>query len=240
LRDEALPQLEKIKAQLEDNLSAIDADLRLLELANDPTATYLPDAEYEALQVLLERLAGLSYEDETGTAQPLLTQEEKNALSLRRGSLTREEYQQVQDHAQMSYNFLRQIPWTEEMQQIPAIAHAHHEKLDGSGYPRGLKGEQISLQARMMTVADIYDALTASDRPYKKAMSPERAFQILREEAARGQLDSELVELFIDRAIYKSAETMLPATTLAPTWQFAKRWRRSDSINSPGEAHMES
>ncbi len=212
-RAQALPLLDGIQARLDEEVAAIDADLQLLERANDPNATYLPHQQYEALQVLVERLAGLNYEDETGAAQPLLSAEEKDALSIRRGSLTREEYQQVQDHARMSYNFLRQIPWTQELKQIPEIAHAHHEKLDGSGYPRGLRGEAISLKARMMTVADIYDALTASDRPYKKAMPPERALKILREEAARGLLDSDLVELFVAREIYKHAEAALPATT---------------------------
>lgn len=208
--EEALPQLKEMNDELMAELTALDDDLLLLERANDPTATFLPDEQYEDLQALLNRLEKLSYKDETGTAQPLLTPEEKDALSIRRGSLTREEYQQVQDHAQMSYNFLSQIPWTEEMAQIPSIAYAHHEKMDGSGYPRGLKDEQIPLQARIMTVADIYDALTASDRPYKKAMPVERAFAILREEANRGQLDSDLVELFINREVHKYAEATRP------------------------------
>ena len=207
-----MPHLQKRDADLKAELTALDADLLLLERANDPTATFLPDAEYEELQNLLNRLEKVEYQDETGSAQPLLTIEEKDALSIRRGSLTREEYQQVQDHAQMSYNFLHQIPWTEEMEQIPHIAFAHHEKLDGSGYPRGLKDEQIPLQARIMTVADIYDALTASDQAYKKAMPVERAFIILREEASRGQLDNDLVELFISREVHKYAEITRPVT----------------------------
>jgi HD-GYP domain-containing protein (c-di-GMP phosphodiesterase class II) len=205
-REEALPMLDEIKAQLDEENSAINSDLVLLERANDPAATFLPDEEYGALQELLTRLKSLHYEDESGASLPLITEDERDALSIRRGSLTREEYKQVQDHAQMSYNFLRQIPWTQELSQIPQIAHAHHEKLDGSGYPLGLKDEQISLQARMMTVADIYDALTASDRPYKRAMPPERACKILREEAARGQLDIDLVELFISHEVYKSVQ----------------------------------
>lgn len=215
-RERALPLLEKIKAELCDELAAIDADLRLLERANDPNATYLPDAEYGAPEVLLERLEKLRYEDESGALRPLLSSEEKTALNIRRGSLTEEEYRQVQDHAQMSYNFLRRIPWTEELQQIPAIAHAHHEKLDGSGYPRGLSAPQISLQARMMTIADIYDALTTSDRPYKKAMPLDRALGTLREEAARGLLDGDLVELFIAREIYRHAEAAPSAAPHRP------------------------
>ena len=109
----------------------------------------------------------------------------------------------MEAHAQMSFEFLQRIAWPPHLSRIPAIAHAHHEKLDGSGYPLGLHAEEIPLLARMMTVADIFDALTANDRPYKKAMTPERAFHILREEAARGQLDSDIVELFIDREIYR-------------------------------------
>jgi HD-GYP domain-containing protein (c-di-GMP phosphodiesterase class II) len=97
--------------------------------------------------------------------------------------------------------------------------------LDGSGYPRGLRAEQISLEARMMTVADIYDALTASDRPYKKAMPPERALQILRDEAAQGQLDSDLVELFITHEVYKRIEGGPSITASKNLLKIGIKWR---------------
>jgi hypothetical protein len=158
------------------------------------------------MREFLHRLATLKYRDENQTERPVITSEEIEALSIRKGSLTAAEYREVQDHAQMSYEFLRQIPWTDELAEIPRIAYCHHEKLNGSGYPRGILAPAIPLQARIMTVADIYDALTASDRPYKKAMASEMALQILRNEANAGMLDTELVELFIKTDAYRATQ----------------------------------
>ncbi|HNN59432.1 MAG TPA: HD domain-containing phosphohydrolase, partial [Leptospiraceae bacterium] len=102
-----------------------------------------------------------------------------------------------------TYKFLVQIPWTSELRRIPDIAHGHHEKLDGSGYPLGLKSQEISPQTRMMTISDIYDALTASDRPYKKSVSQERAIDILKLEVKDGHVDSDLLDIFIEAEIFK-------------------------------------
>ncbi len=102
----------------------------------------------------------------------------------------------------MSYEFLNEISWTPDFASIPDIAHCHHEKLNGKGYPRGVLADQITLQSRMMTVADIYDALTASDRPYKKALPNERALQILGMEVKDGHLDPDVVDLFVSKKIY--------------------------------------
>jgi HD-GYP domain-containing protein (c-di-GMP phosphodiesterase class II) len=88
------------------------------------------------------------------------------------------------------------------LRDVPDIAGAHHEKLDGSGYPNRLKGEQIPVPARMMAISDIYDALTASDRPYKKAMPSEKALDILQQDVKRGQLDSELFEVFVNARVW--------------------------------------
>jgi HD-GYP domain-containing protein (c-di-GMP phosphodiesterase class II) len=96
-----------------------------------------------------------------------------------------------------------QIPWTTEIKGIPWIARAHHEKLDGSGYPYKLKREEIPLPAKMMTICDIFDALSAADRPYKKAVPPERALEILEMGVRDNELDAELFRLFIDAKIYQ-------------------------------------
>ena len=101
-----------------------------------------------------------------------------------------------------SFHFLTKIPWTPVMKGIPEIAYGHHEKLDGSGYPRGLTAAQIPLQARMMTICDIYDALTAQDRPYKRAVPIRAALDILHSEADGGKLDRDLLGVFIDQKIY--------------------------------------
>jgi hypothetical protein len=181
----------------------LEADLALLEQTNNPAVTWVSDEDWAAQQAMLDRVAKLSYLDEKGQNQPVLSAEDKYALEVRRGSLTPDEYRQIQDHAQLSFEFLRQIPWIGTLEDIPAIAHAHHERNDGSGYPLGLKENDIPFAARIMAIADVYDALTAADRPYKRAMEPERALKILREDAEAGKLDPEMLDIFIKRGIYK-------------------------------------
>lgn len=126
----------------------------------------------------------------------LLTREEFAFLSIGKGNLADYEWEEMKSHAAKSYQVLRRITWPEDLVEVPRIAHGHHEKLDGTGYPLGLKADEIHFDSKMMCVADIYDALTSSDRPYKKAMTHERAMAILREEVRRGALDGDLVELF--------------------------------------------
>ena len=109
----------------------------------------------------------------------------------------------IESHVVHTWDFVSNIPWPEEYRRIPEFALKHHEKLDGSGYPQGLKGEEIPLQARMICVADIYDALSAPDRPYKKAVPHSKVLSILREEGESGKLDVDLVELFINRKLWE-------------------------------------
>ena len=102
-----------------------------------------------------------------------------------------------------TYRFLSTIPWTSKLRRIPEIAYGHHEKLDGKGYPRSVPAAEIPIQTRMMTISDIYDALTASDRPYKKAMPYAKALDILTHEARASKIDSDLLSLFIDGKVYE-------------------------------------
>ena len=142
--------------------------------SNEPTLL-----EEESLRALLD-LPNRTFEDADGNRQPFLTLNEVEFLSIKRGSLSDKERREIESHVTHTYNFLAQIPWTAEFKSVPDIAYAHHEKLDGTGYPRRLKAKDIPLQSRMMTIADIYDALVAWDRPYKKSQPPERALEILR------------------------------------------------------------
>ncbi len=102
-----------------------------------------------------------------------------------------------------SYEFLKNVPWTKELENIPNIAHAHHEKLDGSGYPLEIDGERISVQAKMIAITDVYDALTAQDRPYKKAISHEKALDIIGYEAKGSLVDSDLLDMFVEGKVYE-------------------------------------
>ena len=123
-------------------------------------------------------------------------------LSLRKGSLSEPERRQIEAHVLHTYRFLRQIPWTSEIRRIPSIALGHHEKLNGSGYPYKLSGPDIPIETRMMTISDIFDALSAADRPYKKAVPVERALDILKASVEDGELDAELFQLFIEARVY--------------------------------------
>jgi HD-GYP domain-containing protein (c-di-GMP phosphodiesterase class II) len=165
--------------------------------ANEPSVL-----ERDTLGAVRE-LANRKFVDWHGQEQPFLSERELAALSIRKGSLSDEERQEIESHVSHTYEFLSQIPWTGEFSHIPEITWAHHEKLDGTGYPRGLKAPAIPLQSRMMAIADIYDALVAWDRPYKRAVSVERALAILDDEAKSGKLDELLLSLFVSARVFE-------------------------------------
>jgi 3',5'-cyclic-nucleotide phosphodiesterase len=152
----------------------------------------------------LKDVARYRFSGGDGTDLPLLQAFEFSDLTQARGSLTPEEREEVQAHVSHSYNFLSLIPWTSDLSRLPDIAHGHHEKLDGSGYPLGLSGDRIPIQVRMLTIADMYDALNAGDRPYKEAIPPERALDILQDEARSGKIDKSLCKIFIQSHAYRS------------------------------------
>lgn len=140
----------------------------------------------------------------------ILTPDEIVKLSLPKGTLTENERREIESHVTHTYHFLRQIAWTEDLGGVPDIAYSHHEKMDGSGYPRGLVTEHIPLQSKLMTIADIYDALTSMDRPYKPAVQPERAIDILYMEGRSGKLDLDLLKIFVEAEVWRSALGMRP------------------------------
>jgi HD-GYP domain-containing protein (c-di-GMP phosphodiesterase class II) len=175
----------------------IDALLRTIMQANEPTI--LEEESFRALMDLTSR----SFADADGGRQPFLTPNEVSALSIRKGSLSEKERREIESHVTHTFLFLSQIPWTGEFRRVPEIAYAHHEKMDGTGYPRRLKAAEIPIQSRMMAISDIFDALVAWDRPYKKAVPVEKALNILRDESGMGKLDRQILEVFIDAKIYE-------------------------------------
>jgi len=150
----------------------------------------------------LAAVTALTYQDLDGECRPVLTNDEQRWLSIARGTLDEHERREIESHVTHTYRFLQRIPWTRELRHVPEIAFAHHEKLNGRGYPRAIAGDAIPVQARIMTIADIYDALTAADRPYKRAVTPEQALDILQREAKAGEIDSELLGTFISARVY--------------------------------------
>jgi HD-GYP domain-containing protein (c-di-GMP phosphodiesterase class II) len=190
------------------DLAAIDAEVAeaLERLALYRVAVQdanIPRVLDEEAAEVLEEISRHTFIDPDGKEQAYLTPHELHFLQIRRGSLDENERRQIQAHVVHSYDFLLNIPWTEELARIAEIVRGHHEKLDGSGYPDGVTGDQLSLETRIMTVCDIFDALTASDRPYKKAMPVEKALQVLQWEAKDGMLDKDIVELFVQSGVYK-------------------------------------
>jgi HD-GYP domain-containing protein (c-di-GMP phosphodiesterase class II) len=171
--------------------------MRMIVQANEPTI--LEEESFRALMDLTSR----SFADAEGSRQPFLTPNEVAALSIRKGSLSEKERREIESHVTHTFRFLSEIPWTGEFRRVPEIAYAHHEKLDGTGYPRRLKAAEIPIQSRMMAISDIFDALVAWDRPYKKAVPVEKALSILRDESGMGKLDRQILDVFIDAKIYE-------------------------------------
>jgi hypothetical protein len=187
----------RLEKELAARLAALDEDFALVVAANEPAL--LPQNVAAEIAELSERLVAGPY----GERETVLTAEEAAVLEIPRGSLTPEEYREIQSHVTHTIHFLSQIPWTRELARVAEIAGAHHEKLDGSGYPYGRRAEAIPVPSRIMTIADIYDALAALDRPYKKAVPPARALEILEAERRAGALDGPLLDLFVAARIHE-------------------------------------
>lgn len=151
---------------------------------------FLADEDYRRVQEIAEH----RYLNEEGEMLSYLTEREKERLSIRRGTLTESDRKLMENHVVMTEKILSKVWFNKNYEEIPKWAASHHEFLDGSGYPRHLKGEDLALETKMITVADVYDALTATDRPYKKPISQEKALKILKEMADDGKLDGHLVD----------------------------------------------
>jgi HD-GYP domain-containing protein (c-di-GMP phosphodiesterase class II) len=188
--------LADIDKRLEEDLVQLNTWIQGIVAANEPSV--LPEDKASMLEFLSQQ----TYYDMAGKAHPMLDPQEFRFLSIRKGTLDPQERLEMESHVTHSFHFLSKIPWTPLMRGVPEIAYGHHEKLDGTGYPRGLTGDDIPIQARMMTISDIYDALTAQDRPYKRAVPAVKAIDILKNEASEGKLDPDLLDVFIAKRVY--------------------------------------
>jgi hypothetical protein len=177
-------------------MKELEETVDLVMRANEPTV--LEEGGFEKLTEIAHR----RYLDPSGVEKPYLTENEVTALRIPRGSLTQEERREIETHVVHTYNFLQQIPWGRRLSNIPDIAGSHHELLDGSGYPK--KSKEIRVETRMMTIADIFDALTAADRPYKKAVPVKKALEIIESEVNRGRCDRDLFKIFVETKIWTS------------------------------------
>jgi HD-GYP domain-containing protein (c-di-GMP phosphodiesterase class II) len=196
-REEYFQQQSGFDEQLREQFKQLDEYWQFVLTSNQPTV--LPEGSFERL---LE-IAAREYEDPDGERKKLLTEDEVRLLSIRKGSLDDAEREQIESHVVHTFKFLEQIPWTNELRGIPGIARGHHEKLNGRGYPYKLSAPEIPVQTRMMTISDIFDALAASDRPYKRAVQPERALEILSFGVKDGEIDPALFQLFVEARVYE-------------------------------------
>ena len=191
--------LEALDKEQLQRQAELEAAYQSIVAANEPTV--LAAGDFAKIEVLARE----TYQDLHGNMKTLLSASEAVSLSVKKGSLTAAEFDEIRSHVSHTFKFLSQIPWGKAFRRVPIIAGAHHERLNGSGYPNRWRAEEIPVQSKMMSVADIYDALTASDRPYKKAVPVERAIDILEFSVKDGHLDAELVRIFREARVWEIA-----------------------------------
>ncbi len=193
--------LEALDCELEEGRTNLRAALEVIREANEPKV--LSGGDFAVIETIARR----TFCDHDGEVKPLLAASEVHSLSVPRGSLTPKEFDEIRSHVVHTFQFLSTIPWGRKFRRVAQIAVAHHERLDGTGYPNRLRGSEIPLQSKIMTVSDIFDALTAADRPYKKAVPLERALDILNMEVQHGHVDGELVRIFIDARVWERLDS---------------------------------
>ncbi len=189
--------IEESEATLANDIEELERFRDIVREANEPHV--MPNRTDATLRDIARR----TFEGCHGETVSFLTEDELHYLELPKGTLDDRERAEIQSHVVETFRFLDGIPWTDDLKNLPTYAYGHHEKLDGSGYPRCLAGDEIPVQTRMITLADIFDALTASDRPYKRAVPPDRALEIIRAEAKAGLLDQELVRVLMESKVYR-------------------------------------
>ncbi|MFN0064969.1 MAG: GAF and HD-GYP domain-containing protein [Chlamydiales bacterium] len=160
--------------------------------------TFIQGCNEQKVKIDDQALATLDKLQEVG----IITEEEKKNLAVVRGNLTVEEKEVIKRHVVMTYKMLHEIPFPKHLRRVPEIAASHHERVDGKGYPRGLKGEEIPLRARILTIADVFEALSAPDRPYKMTWLLSKVLRVMREMCNDGYFDRNVFDVFINQKVY--------------------------------------
>jgi len=189
-------QIEKLDLALNEDLKVLDDDLQFVKGSNLP-GEFMVDDKIDRIKTIARKEFQIN-----GVRHPYLTDDEVENLTIRKGSLTNEERKIIENHALMTLKILDQLPFPRKLTRVPEYASGHHEKLDGSGYPRQLKAQDLSLQARIMAVADIFEALTAKDRPYKEPMKLSQAIKIMEFMKKDQHIDPDILDLFISSDLY--------------------------------------
>jgi HD-GYP domain-containing protein (c-di-GMP phosphodiesterase class II) len=153
-------------------------------------------------QARVSRIAAYRWQDAHGMEQPFLTADEEACLRIPRGTLTEAEREVINHHIVSTIQMLEALPWPKHLRRVPEFAGGHHERMDGRGYPKGLTGAQMSIQARIMAIADIFEALTAADRPYKQAKPLSECLAIMARMAEEGHIDRDIYAVFVGQGIH--------------------------------------
>ena len=163
-------------------------------------------------QARVGQIAAYSFNNASGNVVPFLSNDERFNLNIPYGTLTPTERKTINHHIDATIKMLEALPWPKHLEKVPEYAGGHHERMDGKGYPRGLTRDQMSVQARVMGIADIFEALTAKDRPYKLGMTLSESLHILVKLKLNGHIDPDLFDVFVHDKIYlKYAEQFLDA-----------------------------
>jgi HD-GYP domain-containing protein (c-di-GMP phosphodiesterase class II) len=186
------------RAACRERLRQIEEDRMFLRAANIGGERMLED-DIERVK----RIAEYRWTDISGHEAKFLSEDELKNLTIRAGTLTAEERQIINHHIVATLKMLEALPWPRHLKNVPEYAGGHHERMDGKGYPRGLKREQMSVQARVMGIADIFEALTAKDRPYKKGKTLSESLEILGKFSLNGHIDPDLFDIFVRRKVYQ-------------------------------------
>ncbi|ATX82134.1 HD-GYP domain, c-di-GMP phosphodiesterase class II (or its inactivated variant) [Mariprofundus ferrinatatus] len=191
---------DSVLESLQEPLSKLQEDMAFIHQSNMGGEFMAPERQQRIHNIAAE----YSWQDASGKIHPFITDDEAYNLNVAKGTLTDEEREIINFHIVSTIRMLEALPFPQHLQHVPEIAGGHHERMDGKGYPNGLTRDQMSVQARILGVADIFEALTASDRPYKPGMPLSRALSILETMKGEGHIDPDLFDLFIDKKIYLS------------------------------------
>lgn len=198
-------QLEQAYAA---RLRQLDQDREFLRKCNIGGEFMPPEAQEH-----VRKIGDYKWLDQSGNTAHFLTDDEIENLSIARGTLTAKEREIINYHIVATIKMLETLPWPRHLKNVPEYAGGHHERMDGKGYPRGLTREQMSVQARMMGIADIFEALTAADRPYKSGMKLSQALDIMEKMTRNGHIDPDLFAVFVAQRVYlRYAERFLDPT----------------------------
>jgi len=191
--------LKKLEQDYRKKIQRIENDRQFLRLCNTG-GEFMRQEDQDRVR----RIATQTWRNADRIEMPLLTEKEVENLSIEKGTLLPEEREVINDHISMTIKMLESLPFPKHLSQVPEFAGGHHERMDGKGYPKGLTREQMSVQARVMAIADVFEALTASDRPYKKAMGISEALKILGQMKLDNHIDPDLFDVFVREKVYES------------------------------------